>query len=405
VIPPVVQDRPGKPGRLLPAYPTTANTGPNPQKQEKRTDVPPIRDQKSDPASVAVLRILDANINRATEGLRVLEEYVRFTLDDAHLSRLCKDLRHATAAAARSIDWSQRLSARDTLRDVGTRIATDAEYVRDHLQDVLAANAVRVEQALRCLEEYSKAGWPQLAAEFETLRYRAYSLTRAIAITRHSIQRLAEARLYVLIDGGPSPDAFVALVQTLTAVGTPIIQLRDKGLNDRTLLERAKLLRALTRSSGTLFIMNDRPDLAVLSDADGVHVGQEELSVKDARTVVGPHRLIGVSTHAIDQARQAVLDGASYLGCGPTFPSGTKEFSEFPGVPFLRQVHQEIRLPAFAIGGITRDRLDQVLAAGFTRVAVSGAVAQASDPAGEVQQFLSHLAPAGEYRADCARPQ
>ena len=78
--------------------------------------------------------------------------------------------------------------------------------------------------------------------------------------------------------------------------------------------------------------MNDRPDLAVLARADGVHVGQEELSVKDARSIVGPDMLVGVSTHSIEQARQAVLDGASYLGVGPTFPSGTKRFEQFPGV-------------------------------------------------------------------------
>ena len=104
----------------------------------------------------------------------------------------------------------------------------------------------------------------------------------------------------------------------------------------------------------TLFIINDRPDLAALARADGVHVGQEELSVKDARSIVGPETLVGVSTHSIEQARQAVLDGANYIGVGPTFPSGTKQFEQFPGVELLRAVAAEIRLPAFAIGGIGR---------------------------------------------------
>jgi thiamine-phosphate pyrophosphorylase len=126
--------------------------------------------------------------------------------------------------------------------------------------------------------------------------------------------------------------------------------------------------------------MNDRPDLARLADADGVHVGQDELSVQDARRIVGPRALVGVSTHSIEQARQAVLDGASYIGVGPTFPSQTKSFQEIPGLEFVRQVHAEIHLPAFVIGGVTRDRIDSVAAAGARRVAVSAAVCNAEDP-------------------------
>ena len=131
---------------------------------------------------------------------------------------------------------------------------------------------------------------------------------------------------------------------------------------------------AVDAGTATLLIINDRPDLAALAQADGVHVGQEELSVKDARSIVGPDVLIGVSAHSIEQARQAVLDGANYLGVGPTFPSGTKQFDHFPGVELLRAVAAEIRLPAFAIGGITRENLGQVKSAGFTRMAVSGAI-------------------------------
>ena len=142
-----------------------------------------------------------------------------------------------------------------------------------------------------------------------------------------------------------------------------------------------------------IFILNDRPDLAVLARADGVHVGQEELSVHDVRQIVGPTMLIGVSTHTIEQARQAVLDGANYLGCGPTFPSGTKHFDHFPGLDFLRQVAAEISLPAFAIGGITRENLPQVLATGFTRVAVGGAIASSAHPVDDIRHFLKQLQP------------
>ena len=133
--------------------------------------------------------------------------------------------------------------------------------------------------------------------------------------------------------------------------------------------------------------MNDRPDLARLARADGVHVGQTELSVKEARTIVGPRALIGVSTHALDQARQAVIDGANYIGVGPTFPSATKSFDRFTGLNLLRDVAAEIRLPAFAIGGIGPDNIGDVLATGIARVALSGAVLSSADPAATIRQI------------------
>jgi len=142
-------------------------------------------------------------------------------------------------------------------------------------------------------------------------------------------------------------------------------------------------------------VMNDRPDLAALVEADGVHVGQDELPVRDVRRIVGPRMLIGVSTHSLEQARQAVLDGASYIGVGPTFPSRTKAFASFTGLELLREAAAAIRLPAFAIGGITLDRLDDVLATGISRVAVSAAIAQAASPGAAAREFQRRLKAAG----------
>ncbi|MBI2480592.1 MAG: thiamine phosphate synthase [Planctomycetia bacterium] len=136
-----------------------------------------------------------------------------------------------------------------------------------------------------------------------------------------------------------------------------------------------------------MFIMNDRPDIAAIVGADGVHVGQDELSVTDARAVLGQNRLVGVSTHSIEQARQAVLDGADYIGCGPTFPSRTKRFDEFPGLALLQAVAHEISLPAFAIGGITLENARDVFETGFTRIAVSNCVTSAQDPRAAIAQL------------------
>jgi thiamine-phosphate pyrophosphorylase len=372
---------------------------------------------------IATLRVLDTSGNRAREGLRVVEDYVRFVLDDRHLTQLCKQLRHDLTDALGRISAEQRLAARETQADVGTSLSTAAEQSRMDAAEVLAANFARLQEAIRSLEEFGKLLDPGLAAVFKQLRYRTYTVQRAVDITQGSIERLADARLYVLIDGRPSIAEFERLARGLIEAGVHVLQLRDKQLGDRDLLERARLLRSLIRdvaqppsavgtsntaeggcatggratggraTARTLMIVNDRPDLAVLARADGVHVGQEELSVKDARSIVGADMLVGVSTHSIEQARQAVLDGANYLGVGPTFPSGTKRFEQFPGVELLRAVAAEIRLPAFAIGGIDRQNLGEVLAAGFTRIAVSGAVTAAADPVQAAKELLERLVP------------
>ena len=344
---------------------------------------------------LAALRVIDAAANRASEGLRVIEDYLRFALDDRHLTAECKAVRHELTAALAAFPSAMRHAARDTRADVGTDLTLASERRRGDLASVVAANFDRASQALRSLEEFSKPLAVKSAAQLEKLRYRVYTLERAVDITRTSLERLAHARLYVLIDACPSADEFRSLGESLIGAGVGVIQLRDKTLADRELVARGRLLAELVRESQTLFIMNDRPDLAVLCGADGVHVGQQELSVKDARRIVGPRALIGVSTHSLDQARTAVLDGANYIGVGPTFPSTTKQFAEFTGLDLLRCVQAEIRLPAFAIGGITLDNLPQVLATGFSRAAVSGAITEADDPGSAARQMHAALGGGG----------
>ncbi len=340
---------------------------------------------------VAILRVLDAVANRAGEGLRVVEDYVRFVLDDRHLTERCKTLRHELAAALARVPFAWRLAARETLADVGTALSAPTEHVRGDAAEVARANFVRLQESLRSLEEYAKTFDGTLAAEMERLRYAAYTLHRAVETTHWSSCRLARARLYVLVDGRASAEELARLVEALVRSGVDVVQLRDKHLDDRQLLERARRACEAARRGGALLIVNDRPDLAALAGADGVHLGQSDLSVKDARTLLGPEALVGVSTHSIEQARQAVLEGASYLGVGPVFPSATKHFEAFPGLELVRAVASEIRLPAFAIGGIHLGNAGEVLATGIGRIAVSSAVLSAPDPAEAARQLKAIL--------------
>jgi thiamine-phosphate pyrophosphorylase len=326
-------------------------------------------------------RILDANFNRASEGYRVAEEYARFVLDDSFLTRSLKDSRHSlTQIFQGTIGEAARLAFRETQSDVGATISTEGESIRSSPVDVARASFKRVEQALRSLEEYGKIISAKFARHCEALRYEIYTLEKAVVGVREQAVRLPRARVYVLMDGRADVGSFERHANEI-AQSADLIQLREKKLPDSVLLDRAKRLRRITSGTNCLFIMNDRPDLAVLSQADGVHLGQDELSVSQARQIVGEKLLIGVSTHNIDQLRKAVLDGASYVGCGPVFASKTKSFEEFAGLDFLSAAAKETSLPCFAIGGINASNVALVGAAGFTRVAIQGALEnQTSSP-------------------------
>jgi len=343
----------------------------------------------------AAYRIIDVSLNRAGEGLRTLEDYARFVLDDASLSRLAKQLRHDLAAAAGELPSAERLAARDTPGDVGTTLTTSSEQVRTDPAAVAMAAAVRCQQALRSAEEYVKCVQPAVAERLEAIRYQTYSLASAIETLPRRCRRLAESQLYVLIDADKSLEALASHIRLLADAGVDLLQLRDKSLDDRTLFERARVavqtVRSCPANNRPLLIINDRPDIAIAAQADGVHVGQEELPYSVVRRLVGSERLIGVSTHSLPQAERAQLEGADYIGCGPTFASHTKSFASFPGLAFLQQVAHSVTLPAFAIGGIGAGNLDEVLATGMRRIAVTAAVSQASAPASAASELKRRL--------------
>jgi thiamine-phosphate pyrophosphorylase len=338
-------------------------------------------------ADTSLIRLIDASLNRAAEGLRVVEDYVRFGRDDRQLTEAAKSLRHDLTTLGSQIAAADCHAARDTPGDIGVDLMLKNETARRDPWDVCAASFKRVEQALRSLEEFGKLIDTQLAAQIESLRYRVYTLEKATGTSHHSAENLANIDLMILIDRCKSPDAFDQIVAELVEAGVGAIQLRDKNLPDRELLCRARCMCAHTAGTRTVSIVNDRADIAQLAGADGLHLGQDDLTVKDARTIVGTRMLIGVSTHAIAQVRQAVLDGANYLGAGPTFTSQTKQFNHFAGPDYLRQVAAETSLPTFAIGGVTPHNLAEVRSTGITRIAVGRAVTDSANPAAVIQKF------------------
>jgi len=343
------------------------------------------------PDEVAASRVVDANANRARESLRILDDYCRFVLDDAVLTQEVKSLRHDLVELLSRIPSQTLHESRETLADVGTAITAGGEMIRESPSEVAQVNLKRLQESLRSLEEFGKLLSRELSVGLEALRYRSYTIEKAISIGADSRERLQNARLYVLLTGATCSAGLDWTIREAADGGADVFQLREKSLSDRELIERARNVRVWTRQTGTLFVLNDRPDIARLVEADGVHLGQDDMTVKDARRILGTGPLIGISTHNADQVRQAILDGANYVGVGPTFPSPTKEFGELAGLDFVRQAAGLTTLPVFVIGGVNADNISQAVAAGARRVAVSAAICAADDPRSVAARLRSML--------------
>ena len=341
----------------------------------------------------ATARILDANSNRAREGLRVMEDYARFVLDDPDVVEQAKGLRHDLAAVIEAHDLTRVVRSRDTTGDVGRNVQAAGEYDRPGLEDVVVAAGKRLSEALRVIEEGAKTFDAGLARAIEQLRYRGYELERRLAIRLGAGQRFGQVRRYVLITAELCSGDWLATAGAAIDGGAQCLQLREKKLPDRELVDRARQLAELCRQRGVLCIINDRPDIVVLAGADGVHVGQQDMSVDDARRVVGPGRIVGISTHDLDQFAAAAAQSPDYLAVGPMFVTPAKPQAHLAGPETLREALRLTSLPVVAIGGIEADNLGAVLETGCRCVCVCRAVISPADAAAAARKIRGRLRP------------
>lgn len=340
----------------------------------------------------AVDRLLDANLDRAREGLRVLEDWCRFVLERPDLVGRLKDMRQRLG---RCHEDRYKL-ARHTATDPAAGLGHPAQAERDGGWAVVAANAARSQEALRVLEEFGRSRPGPLAREAAAIRYGLYDLETELLQAQGDgasrRQQLARCRLYLIVGPGPEQEA---VVEAALSAGVRLVQYRAKegtpGLHDRQRLMEARALRQRCAAHGALFIVNDRLDLALAVGADGVHLGQDDLPTAEARRLLGPDRLIGRSTHALDQLRQALAEGSDYVGVGPVEATPTKPGRTPVGLDYVRQAVEHCPIPFFAIGGIDAATLPLVLAAGASRVAVVRAITAAADPGAASRELLAAL--------------
>jgi thiamine-phosphate pyrophosphorylase len=204
--------------------------------------------------------------------------------------------------------------------------------------------------------------------------------------------RLSTARLYAIVDlGYVTPEQVPAITQKLVEGCVDLIQLRAKKLAEPQILQLGKTMRALIPTDGPLFILNDHPHLVPAINADGIHVGQDDLSVVEARAQAGSEVLVGKSTHSLDQAIAAEKEGADYIGVGPIFATPTKPDYIPVGPALINQVRIRVKAPQFCIGGINEQTLPEVLTAGARRVVIVSALLQNADIPAYCRRVRGHL--------------
>ncbi len=354
-----------------------------------------------------IFRVLDANLNRLREALRVLEDYCRLVCDDPEALNL-KDLRHRLRSLAEVGDLHSRcLAGRRAAADIGRHSFSESEAARRDWPALLLANCKRAQEAARTLEEVGKL-LPDADFSFQVknLRFELYELeARLLSGRRRKVREWfaldgdacgrKRAAFYLVVDEKfySGRDLFGDLEEVL-AVGVDILQWRCKSGSDRDFLRKARKARELCRHFETPFVVNDRADIALLVEADGLHLGQDDLPLAEARRLVGPGMVIGRSTHSLEQALEADREGADYLGFGPIFTTPSKANPDpTVGIDGLVEMLGRVSRPVVAIGGLNENNLEAVVSRSrVPAVAAIRAVLAADHPASQTDLLNKLLA-------------
>jgi len=283
-------------------------------------------------------QIIDANINRVTEGLRVIEEYTRFLT-------LQKKLTDQLAKLRKEISETEKEYLQDLLsRGTDVRAAEPPPQRKD-IETLLRANFKRVEQGLRVLEEYT--GNPFYTKK----RFEVYALEKEILLSLQ--KRVLKPGVYLISDDEK-------ILEQGLKWKVSAIQLRDKKSSKKVILQKAFRIQEKAKKAGVPLIINDYIDIALVCDADGFHSGQDDISVQQVRDILGPHKIIGRSTHILREGIQAQKQGADYIGIGPIWSTISKPEYKAIGFDYLKKAKEQITIPYVAIGDINFTHISEI---------------------------------------------
>ena len=307
-------------------------------------------------------RIIDANLNRASEGIRVVEDIARFSYNNKEMASKLRSARHSLRKKTDHLK-DELLSSRDSVKDIGRVISSSNNLdKKDHVSNIINANFKRAEEATRSIEEVLKLTDYNLSKEVEQIRFFIYTLEKeynSMINTKFNKKKIPKGLYGITGEKFANGRSNIECVKEMIAGGIEVIQYREKEKPLRDKIEEIKQIREICRENNVLFIVNDHIDVALLVEADGIHVGQTDMHISDVRRLVGKDMIIGLSTHSPEQAIKAVEDGADYIGVGPIFPTTTKDTPSV-GLEYLEFATKNIDIPFVAIGGIKVHNIENI---------------------------------------------
>ncbi len=335
------------------------------------------------------LRILDANINRSCEGLRVLENISRFDFEDIGLTNNFREMRHSLRKMFSFLD-EKLLLARDSKGDIGKEISLASTLdKKEELKSLILGNFKRVSEAMRTLEEIAKViGKYDISKEIETLRFITYELEKKSIL--YLKKELPKGIYGITGEEFSNGRTNIQCVKEMISGGIKVIQYRDKRKTIKEKIGEIFEIRRICKENDVCFIVNDYVDIAILVDADGVHVGQDDMDVKDVRKLIGTNKIVGVSTHCPEDAKKALEDKADYIGVGPIFKTTTKE-KEPVGLEYLEYVEKNICIPYVAIGGIKEKNISEVVKVGAERICLVSEIVGADNIKEKIKKIKSKM--------------
>ncbi|WP_026478767.1 thiamine phosphate synthase [Alkaliphilus transvaalensis] len=337
-------------------------------------------------------RIVDVNVNRVSEGIRVLEDLARFVYEVPTITDDLRKLRHQVRKTMNRIPLT---NYRDAAKDIGFEISVNSSLdKKESISNLVEANFKRVQEGIRSIEETLKVlGHYEESKIYEALRFHSYEIERRYPVLKKPI---LDTDLY-----GITGEEFskgrdnIQVVTEMLKADIKVIQYREKDKSKREKYLQCLEIRRLTREAGALFIVNDDLDLALSVKADGIHIGQEDVPIEEIRKYSG-NLMVGLSTHNPQQAMEAVEKGADYIGVGPVFPTQTKkDVVKSQGLAYLSWVAENINIPYVAIGGINAANITSVKEKGGRCIAMISEIVGAPSIKEKVKELRNLLEETG----------
>jgi len=346
-----------------------------------------LNSNSKDAEDLRIFQIIDANLDRAREGLRVLEDWARFGLGEEKYVEKIKNFRQILGKYHLEVYKQSRNHNEDKCKGL-----THKEQInRKTSEQIISSNSGRVQEALRVIEEFTRLNNNELSKIASEIRYEIYTIEidlLSLSKRKNSEEILKENDLYVITD---QKDNLLKIIEEILIAGVRIIQHRFKTGTDKDHLLEAIEIKNLCEKYSSLFIVNDRIDIALASNADGIHLGQDDLDLKTARKLVGHSKIIGVSANNEIDISNALKEGCDYLGIGPVFETATKKNKKPIGIERIKKLTKDLKIPWFAIGGIKTNNISYLKSNGFKKVALISQLMNSEDPKEDAIMILKEL--------------